>query len=50
MLTPLTYAQRGASIDDAHLAPTTGVMSALFIEGAFYRMHHIVADTSDHHP
>ena len=43
----LTYTQRDTSIAGAHLAPTEGVLGALTIEDAFYRMCRIFAETSD---
>ena len=46
----LTYTQRGASVDCAHLALTKGVLSALIAEDAFYRMYHTIAETSCYHP
>jgi len=46
----LTYTQRGTSIDGAHLIFTKGVLSAQFIEDAFYRADLIFADIVYYHP
>ena len=45
----LTYTQRGTSIHGAHPTLTKGVLSALIIDGVFWRMDHIFADTPDYH-
>ena len=46
----LTSTQRGTSIDGAHLIFTKGVLSAQFIDYAFYRVDHIFADIVYYHP
>ena len=51
MLTPEhLHPHRDTIIDGEHPTHTKGVLSALAIEDAFYRMDHTITETSDHHP
>ena len=42
--------QRDTSIDGEHRTVTKGVLGALVIDDAFYRMYHTIVETSCYHP